>query len=88
MVALGAGSYHTVGVTASGRVLAAGDNSYGQCEVGDWRDIVAVAAGSTHTLGLRANGTVVTTGNNADRQCEVDAWSGAQLPQADRADAN
>ncbi|MET7918281.1 RCC1 domain-containing protein [Streptomyces avermitilis] len=67
-------------VTASGRVLAAGDNSYGQCEVGDWHDIVAVSAGSTHTLGLRANGTVVTAGNNADRQCEVDDWSGVQLP--------
>ncbi len=79
-MALGAGSYHTVGVTASGRVLAVGDNSYGQCKVGDWRDIIAVAAGSTHTLGLRANGTVVTAGNNADGQCEVDAWSGVQLP--------
>ncbi|MFH9958525.1 hypothetical protein ACH4OX_30510 [Streptomyces roseolus] len=80
MVALDAGSYHTVGATASGRVLAVGDNSYGQCEVGDWRDIVAVAAGSTHTLGLRADGRVVATGNNDDRQCEVDAWSGIQLP--------
>ncbi|MFD5421823.1 hypothetical protein ACFWJT_27810 [Streptomyces sp. NPDC127069] len=80
LVALSAGSYHTVGVTASGRVLAAGDNSHGQYEVGDWRDIVAVAAGSTHTLGLRANGTVVTAGNNADRKCEVDVWSGVQLP--------
>ncbi|TDU80429.1 Regulator of Chromosome Condensation (RCC1) repeat protein [Streptomyces sp. KS 21] len=77
---LSAGSYHTVGVTASGRVLAAGDNSYRQCEVGDWHDIVAVAAGSTHTLGLRTDGTVVTAGNNADGQCEVDAWSAIQLP--------
>ncbi|MGW7453117.1 hypothetical protein [Streptomyces sp. NPDC054787] len=79
-MALDAGSYHTVGVTASGRVLAAGDNGYGQCEVGEWRDIVAVAAGSTHTLGLRANGTVVAAGNNADGQCEVDAWSRVPLP--------
>ncbi|MGW2858851.1 hypothetical protein [Streptomyces sp. NPDC001205] len=79
-MALGAGSYHTVGTTASGRVLATGDNSYGQCEVGDWRDMVAVAAGSTHTLGLRADGTVVAAGNNADGQCAVDAWSGVRLP--------
>ncbi|WP_371744523.1 hypothetical protein [Georgenia sp. TF02-10] len=56
-VAVGAGSYHTVGVTASGQVLAAGDNSHGQCDVGDWENIVAVAAGST-TLGLRDDGTV------------------------------
>ena len=81
MVALAAGSYHTVGVTASGRVLAAGDNSRGQCDVGDWQDIVAVAAGSTHALGLRADGTVVSTGNNADHQCDVGSWSGIQVPR-------
>jgi signal transduction histidine kinase len=28
-------------------VLAAGDNSRGQCEVSSWSDIVAVAAGSS-----------------------------------------
>jgi alpha-tubulin suppressor-like RCC1 family protein len=78
-VALAAGSYHTVGVTAFGRVLAAGDNSHGQCEVGDWQDIVAVAAGSTHTLGLRADGTVVSAGNNANCQRDVGSWSGVQV---------
>ena len=77
-MALAAGSYHTVAVTASGRVLAAGDNSHRQCDVGDWRDIVAVAAGSTHTLGLRADGTVVSAGNNASGQCDVGSWSGIQ----------
>ena len=82
-MALGAGSYHTVGVTASGRVLAVGDNSHGQCEVGDWHNIVGVAAGSTHTLGLRADGTVVSAGNNAEGQCDVGAWSGIQFPRAD-----
>jgi alpha-tubulin suppressor-like RCC1 family protein len=79
-VALAAGSYHTVGVTVAGRVLAAGDNSLGQCDVGDWQDIVAVAAGSTHTLGLRAGGTVVSAGNNASCQCDVGSWSGIQVP--------
>jgi alpha-tubulin suppressor-like RCC1 family protein len=81
-VALAAGSYHTIGVTASGRVLAAGDNSLGQCDVGGWQDIVAVAAGSLHTLGLRADGTVVSTGNNASGQCDVGSWSGIQVPRA------
>ena len=66
VVALAAGSYHTVGITEAGWVLAAGDNSRRQCDVGDWQDIVAVAAGSTHTLGLRRDGTVVSTGNNAE----------------------
>jgi alpha-tubulin suppressor-like RCC1 family protein len=75
MTVLAAGSYHTVGVTDSGRVVAAGDNSHGQCGVDDWRNIVAVAAGSTHTLGLRADGTVVSAGNNGDRQCDVGSWT-------------
>jgi alpha-tubulin suppressor-like RCC1 family protein len=81
-VALAAGSYHTVGVTASGRVLAAGDNSDGQRDVGDWQDIIAVAAGSTHTLGLRADGTVVSAGNNASCQCDVGSWPGIRVPRA------
>jgi alpha-tubulin suppressor-like RCC1 family protein len=80
VMALAAGSYHTVAVTASGKVLAAGDNSHGQCEVGGWQDIVAVAAGSVHTLGLRADGTVVSAGNNASCQCDVGSWSGIQVP--------
>jgi alpha-tubulin suppressor-like RCC1 family protein len=82
MVALAAGSYHTIGATVSGRVLAAGDNSHGQCDVGDWQEIVAVAAGSTHSLGLRADGTVVSAGNNASCQCDVGSWSGIQVPGA------
>ncbi len=74
-----AGSYHTVGLTMFGDVLAAGDNSHGQCNVGGWRDIVAVAAGSTHTLGLCADGTVVSAGNNAVGQADVGSWSRVQI---------
>src|SRR5690348_18009847 len=55
VVAVAAGSYHTVGVTAAGRVVAVGSTAFGQCDVAGWRKIVAVAAGSTHTLGLRAD---------------------------------
>ena len=73
-VAVAAGSYHTVAVIAGGRVVAAGDNSRGQCDVASWRDVVAVAAGSTHTLGLRADGSVLAAGNNDDRQCDTAGW--------------
>jgi alpha-tubulin suppressor-like RCC1 family protein len=82
VVALAAGSYHTIGATASRRVLAAGGNSHGQRDVGGWQDIVVVAAGSTHTLGLRADSTVVSAGNNASCQCEVGSWPGIQVPGA------
>jgi alpha-tubulin suppressor-like RCC1 family protein len=80
IVAIAAGSLHTVGLKADGTVVATGDNAFGQCEVGDWRGIVAVAAGCAHTVGLKADGTVVATGDNAHGQCEVGGWSDIRLP--------
>jgi hypothetical protein len=74
VIALSAGSRHTVGVVAGGHVLAAADNSRGQCEVSSWSDVVAVAAGSTHTLALRADGSVIAAGNNDDGQCDTARW--------------
>ena len=66
-----AGFYHTVGLKADGTVVAVGENYLGQCNVGNWTDIVQVAAGSYHTVGLKADGTVVAVGSNSDRavQC-------------------
>lgn len=37
---------------------------YGQCNVGDWTDIVAIAAGGYYTVGLKVDGTVVVAGGN------------------------
>ena len=37
--------YHTVGLKSDGTVVAVGDNSYGQLNVGSWSGIVQVAAG-------------------------------------------
>ena len=53
-----------IGLRANGTVVADGDNSWGQCDVGSWRDIVAVAAGYTYSLGLRSDGTVVMAGRD------------------------
>jgi alpha-tubulin suppressor-like RCC1 family protein len=69
-----AGSYHTIALLDDGTVRAAGDNSFGQCDVRDWTDVTAIAAGSTHSLGVRKDGTVLAAGNNADKQCEVGTW--------------
>ena len=69
-----AGSYHTVGLKAEGTVVAVGWNTYGQCNVNDWRDIVAICAGDGHTVGLKADGTVVAVGDNKDGQCNFSGW--------------
>jgi hypothetical protein len=77
---IAAGFRHTAGLTMDGKVTAVGDNTYGQCDVSGWRDIVALAAGNAHTgnahtVGLRSDGTVTATGWNKHGQCEVGDWN-------------
>ena len=68
-------SIHTVGLKSDGTVVAVGDNSAGQCDVGGWTDIVQVAAGLDHTVGLKSDGTVVAVGDNSCGQCNVGGWT-------------
>jgi alpha-tubulin suppressor-like RCC1 family protein len=63
-----------VGLKANGTVVSVGHNTYGQCNVGCWTDIIQVVAGYGHTVGLKANGTVVSVGHNTYGQCNVDDW--------------
>ncbi|MGJ6979234.1 hypothetical protein ACSDQ9_01700 [Aestuariimicrobium soli] len=74
VVAVAAGSHHTLALQANGRVLAAGDDAFGQCRVGQWRDVMAIAAGAGHSLGVRRDGTVLAIGNNDHGQCTVGGW--------------
>ena len=71
-----AGGYHTVGLTSSGTLVAAGNNDSGQCAVGDWENIIQIATGEAHTVGLKYDGTVVAVGDNDYHQCEVSGWTG------------
>ena len=83
---LDVGFYHTVGLRLDGTVLAAGDDSFGQCGVSGWTGVTAVAAGAYHTVGLRSDGTVLAVGRNSENQCDVSAWSGiVQIAAADYA---
>ena len=66
---MAAGSHHTLGLAEDGRVLAAGDDSHGQCRTQAWRDVVAIAAGSRHSLGLRHDGVILAAGDDGDGQC-------------------
>lgn len=71
-----AGNYHTVILRSDGTVFACGDNSFGQCDVSGWSDVVQVFAGARHTVGLKNNGTVVAVGDNSMGQCDVSGWFG------------
>jgi|GEM_PF-3205793 len=69
-----AGGYHTVGLQSNGTVVAVGNNESGQCDVGEWIDIVQVAAGGYHTVGLQLDGTLVAGGDDTHGQCNVGDW--------------
>lgn len=65
---------HLVGLDAYGHVVASGDNTFGQCDVQLWNDIVDISAGAHHTVGLKADGTVIAVGSNESGQCDVSSW--------------
>ena len=70
-----AGDFHTLGLTSNRTVVAVGDNTGGQCDVGVWTGIVQIDGGGYHTVGLRFDGTVVAVGNNAFGQSDVGIWT-------------
>lgn len=72
---LAAGYRHSAGLTDQGTVLAAGDNSFGQLNTSEWREVVQIAAGAYHTVGLRLDGTVLATGDNSQGQLDVEGWT-------------
>ncbi len=63
------GDGHTVGLKCDGTVVAVGDNTFGQCDVGSWRDVVAIAAGDWFTAGLTKSGNILIT-RPSDKVCE------------------
>nr|WP_246372485.1 hypothetical protein [Gordonia humi] len=62
VLAVAAGSGHTVALRSDGTVVATADLGGVGRDVATWTDIEAVAAGSEFTLGLRSDGTVVGAG--------------------------
>jgi alpha-tubulin suppressor-like RCC1 family protein len=72
---LAAGYMHTLGLTRGRTVVSAGRNNYGQCDVGNWSDIVQITAGYYHSVGLKSDGTVVAAGYNSSGQCNVSEWT-------------
>ena len=71
---IAAGKWHTVGLKSDGTVVAVGGNTEGQCNVGNWTDIIQVAAAGDCTVGLKSDGTVVAVGSNSYGQGDVSGW--------------
>jgi len=68
------GDRFTIGLKSDGTVVAVGENTYGQCDVSSWKDIVAVSASKSFSVGLKSDGTVVAVGDNSLNQCDVYSW--------------
>ena len=66
VVKIAAGSRHLIGLTADGGVVAAGDNSYDQCDVSGLTDIENIAAGEFHSAFLREDGVVLFNGYSGE----------------------
>ena len=56
------GEDFTVGLDISGRVVAKGDDNYGQCDVTEWVDIVKIRANGKHAVGLSIDGKLYISG--------------------------
>jgi alpha-tubulin suppressor-like RCC1 family protein len=80
IVAIAAGSFHSLALDSKGKLWGAGENEYGQLGLGDKTNrnsfqlvtsglissanITSIAAGSEHSLALDSSGTLWTTGYN------------------------
>ncbi|MBE6607403.1 MAG: hypothetical protein E7633_02435 [Ruminococcaceae bacterium] len=67
-------AHHTVILLSDGSVIAFGDNSFGQCNVDLWSDVVAIDVGEYHTVALLADGSVKACGNRKYSQCSVSSY--------------
>lgn len=72
VIAIAAGSEHSVVLKSDGKVLAWGNDDRGQTKVpAGLSGITAIAAGYYHTVALKNNGKVVAWGNNNRGQTKV-----------------
>ena len=77
IVAISAGAFHTVGLTATGEVLTTQDpvRDLQSCRaISEWEDIVAISAGYGYTMGLKRTGEVKVAGINAQGQDDTSSW--------------
>jgi hypothetical protein len=70
-VAVCAGGYHGLALTADGKLVAWGENIRGQCNAPLGGGFTAIAAGLYHNLALKRDGSLVVWGDNSHGQCDA-----------------
>ena len=71
IVMLQATDDHVVGLHSDGTVVAVGDNSYGQCDVADLRNVIHIHVGHLRTTLLCADGTIVNRGYHDSNSVDI-----------------
>lgn len=80
---------YVVGLKLDGTVIAVGDNSYNQCDVALWNDVVAISVGAYHTIALKSDGTVLAIGwDESDDRCDTTPCQVAELTDVVYIDAS
>jgi alpha-tubulin suppressor-like RCC1 family protein len=78
IISVCAGEMHSVVLKSDGTVYAVGDNSWGQCDLSEWTDIVTLSASTAHTAGVQSDGSVIVSGmskgGNIYGQCNTQDW--------------
>ncbi|GAB2619754.1 Ig-like domain-containing protein [Pseudactinotalea suaedae] len=72
VIAVAAGTDHSLALTASGTVVGWGGNRAGETDIpSGLSDVVAIDAGAQYSLALQADGTVVAWGRNVNGETDV-----------------
>ncbi|MEA5048574.1 MAG: TIR domain-containing protein [Eubacteriales bacterium] len=85
--AIDGGGDFIIGLKVNGRVLALGNDQYGQCDVDSWRSVATIVAKRGPnvglTVGIDQDGAVVITGSSDLGQTKSLGWSGIQRVATD-----
>lgn len=60
---------HIVGLMLDGRVVASGENKFGECDVDSWEDIVKIYTEDDATIGVSSDGKILVAGIKDDEIC-------------------
>lgn len=65
---------HIAALVSNGRVVAKGDDRYGQCHTENWPSVTDVVCGKSFTVGLTDTGHIVIAGGSRSLRHTVRAW--------------
>ncbi len=80
---IAAGREHAAALMMDGTVRAIGDNRYGQCEVGQWKDIISLFANGYCTVGVTRQNRTVIAGNPALKDIDQNRKNQDELSRID-----